>query len=263
MRIETEISDAPAGEVLVTPRKEHLLQVIRSGQCEISLFYSENEPVTMKVYAGAYFYTPPNFPAFKISWKNSGTVPGELLNFSFCDEDLKRQRFELPQKELLPADGIYDDLVFAAIRNLAQVEEREQNRNYLELLQNTLLFHLFKNNAHIYDSLQQKMKPMLELYVNENIHRKISIEELARFCGMSKSGFIRNFKREFDQTPLAFVKSARMERAGELIRTTPQNISIIAYGVGYQSPSQFSGDFRNYFGDTPRNYREKHYCDTL
>lgn len=98
---------------------------------------------------------------------------------------------------------------------------------------------------------------MIELYINENIGKKITVEELANFSGMSKSNFIRNFKKEFNLTPLKFVKKLRMERAKEIIRETEKNISVIAYEIGYQSASQFTEDFRKFSGVTPTVYRNK------
>lgn len=258
MKITTQLFDGKSGEFQTTPQPDHLLQVIKSGKCDLSFFYKKKEPTMLKAYCGAYFYTPPNFPAFNAKWTNVGSAPIELLNVHFTDDDLRKQRFNLPTKELLPADCIYDDLIFATTVSLAETENIEENRSYISLLQNTLLFHLYKKNDMLYDSLKMSLTPMIELYINTHISRKITIEELANFAGMSKSNLIRNFKKEFNATPINFVKRVRMEKAAEDIRGSNKNISVIAYELGYQSASQFTEDFRNFFADTPTMYRKKY-----
>lgn len=255
MKITAQQFSGTSGEFLITPHPEHLLQVIKSGKCDLSFFYIEREPILLKAYTGAYFYTPPNFPQFKAEWVNVGSAPIEIINVHFSCEELAGQTFRLPNQELLPADCIYDDFVYSITSLLAETEVNAENETYLKLLQNTLLFHLFKNNDRLYESLRKSLNPMIELYINENIAKKITVEELANFAGMSKSNFIRNFKKEFDLTPLNFVKKLRMEKAVEAIRESDKNISVIAYELGYQSPSQFTEDFRKFSGVTPTLYR--------
>ncbi len=256
MKLYTELFHAQSGEFIVEPQEVHQLQVIKSGQCKLSLFYSEKDPTNVKPHSGAYFYTPPHFPRYKAKWNNVGSTPIELVTFCFTDDDICKQKVKLPNTELLPADDIYDDLIVATMRNLSNLEDTEENKSYSLLLQNTLLFHLFRSNIQVYESLQENLKPMLELYINENINRKITIEELANFSGMSKSNFIRHFKESFTQTPLQYIKTTRMEKAAEIIENSNKNVSVIAYELGYQSASQFTEDFRKYSNHTPTKYRE-------
>lgn len=47
----------------------------------------------------------------------------------------------------------------------------------------------------------------------------------------------------------------RLEKSKELLKTSKQNISEIAYAVGFSSPNYYSTAFKNKFGITPKEYR--------
>ncbi|WP_272663216.1 MULTISPECIES: helix-turn-helix transcriptional regulator [unclassified Providencia] len=79
----------------------------------------------------------------------------------------------------------------------------------------------------------------------------IKIEELAKISGMSVSTFHTHFKKITSLSPLQFQKILRLEKARERIRKQITDISSAAYKVGYMSPTQFSREYRRYFGIAP------------
>lgn len=243
------------GEEWFAPSENHLLQVVKSGCVEIVFFYDEAHPVTIKAYSGAYFYTPPLFPEFKITWKNLGTEAINLLNFSFDKTDIFLQKVKLPDIELQPADGIYDNLVFSTMTQLSQIKNPKKDVSYVELLNNTLLFQLYQSNLNIHKNPQKSSKTLLNLYINQNLDRKIAIEELANLLGMSKFHFIRQFKTIYGTTPLQYIKKIRLEKAQNLLIQSDKNISEIAYEVGYQTLSRFSEDFKSFTELSPSAFR--------
>jgi AraC-like DNA-binding protein len=83
-----------------------------------------------------------------------------------------------------------------------------------------------------------------------------SLEELARVAGMSRSGFALNFKQKVGLAPMDYLMNWRMQRACELLRSTDQNIAVIANGVGYESESAFSIAFKKAIGRRPGAYRK-------
>lgn len=91
--------------------------------------------------------------------------------------------------------------------------------------------------------------------IENNIFNDISIEELAFICNKSMSSFKRAFKLCFNETPARYIKQRRLERAAQLIATTSENISHIAYDCGFIDPTTFSSVFSNQFGVSPSTYR--------
>ncbi|WP_315983363.1 AraC family transcriptional regulator [Aliamphritea spongicola] len=88
-------------------------------------------------------------------------------------------------------------------------------------------------------------------YIEKNFHQPLDIDTIARFAGMSSSTLHEQFKQITSMTPMQFVKSLRLHRAHSLLLSGTQ-ASEASYSVGYSSPSQFSREFKRFFGDSPR-----------
>ena len=78
------------------------------------------------------------------------------------------------------------------------------------------------------------------------------METLANLSGMSLSGFHSYFKKITSLSPLQYQKSLRLMEARRLIAEEGRAIIEAAYQVGYESPSQFSREYKRYFGHAPK-----------
>jgi len=81
--------------------------------------------------------------------------------------------------------------------------------------------------------------------------QSLDVETLAREAGMSVSTFHANFKAVTSNSPLQYLKSVRLHRARTLMVQSGITASIAAGQVGYESASQFSREFKRFFGATP------------
>lgn len=79
----------------------------------------------------------------------------------------------------------------------------------------------------------------------------LSIAVLAREAGMSAPTFHVHFKSITGASPLQYLKSTRLHQARLLMVRAGMPASVAATTVGYDSPSQFSREFRRLFGRTP------------
>lgn len=75
---------------------------------------------------------------------------------------------------------------------------------------------------------------------------------LAEHCGMSLSGFHAHFKKLTTLSPLQYQKTLRLLEAKRLISQENLPISTAVLQVGYESPSQFSREYKRYFGVSPK-----------
>ncbi|MGZ0654868.1 helix-turn-helix domain-containing protein [Coraliomargarita sp. W4R72] len=73
---------------------------------------------------------------------------------------------------------------------------------------------------------------------------------------ISTSHLSRLFREKMGQSPYAFLKQVRLERAAMLLRSIPDKISIVAQQVGYKNVSHFVRDFRAQHHTTPLRYRK-------
>jgi AraC-like DNA-binding protein len=88
-------------------------------------------------------------------------------------------------------------------------------------------------------------------YIHVEHARPLSVEELARRAGMSVPVFHHHFKLVTASSPLQYLKRIRLDRAKRLMAHDGYNASTAARAVGYESPSQFSREFKRLFGVTP------------
>lgn len=91
--------------------------------------------------------------------------------------------------------------------------------------------------------------------IENNIFSNISIEELAFICNKSLSSFKREFKKVYDETPARYIKNRRLEHAANLLLSSEDTISGIAYESGFQDVTTFSHSFHMKYKISPSQYR--------
>jgi AraC-like DNA-binding protein len=88
-------------------------------------------------------------------------------------------------------------------------------------------------------------------WIREHHAEPIRIEELARQSAMSVTSFHRHFKAVTMLTPLEYRTRIRLQEARRLMLVEDLDAASIALTVGYESPSQFSREYRRAFGAPP------------
>ena len=87
------------------------------------------------------------------------------------------------------------------------------------------------------------------------IHRcyqqHLDVESLAQEASMSVPNFHLHFRSVTDSSPMQYVKSTRLHQARLLMLRHDMSASSAAFNVGYESASQFSREFKRFFGRTP------------
>jgi AraC-like DNA-binding protein len=78
---------------------------------------------------------------------------------------------------------------------------------------------------------------------------------MARLAGLSARQLGRVFTRTVGESPRAYVRRLRLERAAVRLRTTPARILTVAVEAGFESHEAFTRAFRDRFGNTPQAYR--------
>ena len=88
-------------------------------------------------------------------------------------------------------------------------------------------------------------------WIRENYTRPFRVEEVAQLSGMSVSAFHRNFQAVTAMSPIQFQKHIRLQAARLLLANSPHDITGVGNRVGYDSPAQFSREYRRQFGAPP------------
>lgn len=88
-------------------------------------------------------------------------------------------------------------------------------------------------------------------WIGLHFRERFSIERLAAEVGMSPSSLHEHFRAITALTPLQFQKQLRLQDARSLMLIEGIDIATAAFQVGYESPSQFSREYRRHFGEPP------------
>jgi AraC-like DNA-binding protein len=95
----------------------------------------------------------------------------------------------------------------------------------------------------------------IRAHIDRNFASPLTVERLAAMAGLSPFHFIRAFRTITGKTPHQYVRARRIERAQELLVTTPIPVTEVCDAVGFQSLGSFSAMFRRLTGESPGAYR--------
>jgi AraC-like DNA-binding protein len=94
------------------------------------------------------------------------------------------------------------------------------------------------------------------LWIDEQAHDPIDLEQAAAQAGVSPFHFLRLFARVLGVTPHQYLVRARLRRAARLLAETTQPVTAIALDVGFNDLSNFVRSFHRAAGVSPRRFRQ-------
>ena len=92
------------------------------------------------------------------------------------------------------------------------------------------------------------------MQIHQNYHKPMNVDQLAAMVNMSTSSFHRAFKEVTASPPIQYIKKVRLNKARELFLEKGLRVGEVAAAVGYESASQFSREFKRYFGNSPAEF---------
>ena len=87
-------------------------------------------------------------------------------------------------------------------------------------------------------------------YIHQNLDQPVSVEKLAEMVHMGQTSFFENFRKVMHVSPLQYAKSVKLSEAQKLIKEG-KKANEAGYMVGYNSPAQFSREYKRHFGFVP------------
>jgi AraC-like DNA-binding protein len=88
-------------------------------------------------------------------------------------------------------------------------------------------------------------------WIRHNYDATVRIDELAHLARSSTTSFHWHFRAVTTMTPIGYQKQIRLQEARYLLREQPGDVAGVGFAVGYESPSQFSREYRRQFGISP------------
>ena len=104
---------------------------------------------------------------------------------------------------------------------------------------------------------EDKIKLAIQ-YMQQNFERNIVINELAGRYGMSPNYFSTMFKKETNQSAIAYLTNLRVQKAAWYLENTEESAVDISQRVGYEDSQYFFRVFKKTMGMTPLMYRKEY-----
>ncbi|MGA1932211.1 AraC family transcriptional regulator [Arcobacter sp. YIC-464] len=159
--------------------------------------------------------------------------------------------------------GIFQDNVTPQIedivlRLLKTLKSEEESAILGDSILKELYYRIATNsNSHFLHKMFLKHKQEAKIAkalksIHDNFNQPLDIPTLAKQEDMSVSSFHTHFKNITSYSPLQYIKKIRLNKAKDFIEQKNMQVNNTAYAVGYESVSQFSKDFKKYFGYPPK-----------
>lgn len=188
-------------------------------------------------------------------------IPIVLLTAK-TDMDSKLQSMELGVDSYItkPFSATY---LQARVNNLLARRQRLR-RFYCEHLMD-INNEVTEEEAKVEKEVQNTMSKQDKLFIDhltEFMEKNLDngdliVDDLVREMSVSRSVFFKKLKSLTGFSPIEFIKEMRVKRAAQLIETGEFNMTQITYMVGINDPRYFSKCFKQRFGMTPTEYKEK------
>lgn len=92
-------------------------------------------------------------------------------------------------------------------------------------------------------------------FLQNNYDKKVNLTELLKQANMSRSTFLRNFKKYYGVTPSEYLTQYRIKQAKAMLSGTDKNITTVAHDCGFFDCSHFIRIFRDKTGVSPLSFR--------
>src|ERR1700733_2023793 len=150
-----------------------------------------------------------------------------------------------------------DELLAPCLRMVKLLATPEDVPFLSKLLQREIIYRLLQGTqgnrlrsvATLGDQSHKTAKAIA--WLRENFEKHLNVDQLATMAGMSRSTLHHHFRDLTAMSPLQFQKQLRLQAARRKMLTGELDAARAAFEVGYESPSQFSREYKRFFGKPP------------
>ncbi len=254
---------APAHSYGPASRNHFLFHYVFSGTGMLFADDSKGVTQTYNIKSGQGFMI---FPGQITTYIADAELPWEYAWIEFDG---------LRAKEIIEIMGLSPDNPVYHARSYDMRENMENELVYIINHKDESAFNLIGHLYLFIDALSRSAASMKisngsklrDFYVHEalsfieqNFQNDISIEDIAATCGLNRSYFGKIFKDAIGKSPQEFLLNYRMIKASELLKLTSLSIKDIGNAVGYPDQLHFSRAFKNIYGISPREWRNRNRC---
>ena len=238
----------------------HSLWFITKGTGEVMINGKKNDlsPGKLIVFTPGMIYDK----------KSSSSNPLEFYFIRFTHagayEKKEQWHFKQPQEISFPLDGVYPiknssgvSLLFDEINSLSRHRGSTIAFRQKILFQELLLTLIHDFHAQtISKDTRQVIEETID-YIGHHYHQAISLTDLAKMAGLSKSHYSRLFKKNTGYSPIEYLTHLRIDRAKELLAHSDIRVKEVSQNVGYEDELYFSRIFKKIVGVSPTQFSDE------
>lgn len=172
------------------------------------------------------------------------------------ERGMKHVPSERPGQALVVSE-VTPELIDASVRLLRLLGSPDDIPTLAPMIEREILYRLLQGEqtsklgqiAFAESKLRQVNRAID--WIKRNFRSPFSLDAAAAEANMSPSALHLHFKAVTRLTPLQYQKHLRLQEARRLLLTESMDAAATAFSVGYESPSQFSREYRRLFGSSP------------
>ncbi|MFP7296348.1 AraC family transcriptional regulator [Neobacillus niacini] len=200
--------------------------------------------------------------------KSSSSNPLEFyfIRFTHAGAFEKKEQwyFKLPHEISFPLRGVYSiknssgvALIFDEVHSLSKRRGSTFAIRQKLLFQELLLTLIQDFHAQsISKDTRQVIEETIE-YIGHHYHKNITLTDLAKLAGLSKSHYSRLFKKNTGYSPIEYLTHLRIDRAKELLAHSDIKVKEVSQNVGYEDELYFSRIFKKLVGVSPTQFTDE------
>ncbi|SFD03149.1 AraC-type DNA-binding protein [Chitinophaga sp. CF118] len=267
-RVSSIINIAEEETVIRQNRKRAviMLQVTLSGEIICSLPSSEKITLSkgeyhlLKLNAGQQqLYLQPGINEF-MRFEISPALLQELLPDTFLVREILTKKGDYCTTSV-PESGNVKNKVHTLINQLRStyitdgIQQLKQHTRIKELISSAITTLPLSHKNIVMNNPHHERITRIQTYINENLHKSISLSVLAGIYYISESKLKQDFKKYLNSSVQVYLQEQRMGKALNMLQHSDQEISDIAFEVGYANVSSFTREFRKHYACTPKDIR--------
>ncbi|MDR1549156.1 MAG: AraC family transcriptional regulator [Hungatella sp.] len=201
-----------------------------------------------------HFFLLPEFFFHLELMAEEGNVLRHFFNGSPSGKNSMADYLHFHLQDMLPAKNLLENMIWSMMRGKKDRQDIDQDTMGI------LIMELFHNadKAELHDMAQYEEKIAMNAYQYlENNYPSATLEEFSALSMQPPYYISRLFKRHYQVTFTECLQLIRMMRAANFLTSTSKPVEEIIAEVGYENNSYFHRLFKERYGMTPKQYRDK------
>lgn len=162
-------------------------------------------------------------------------------------------------KDTAVIEQLLFDVIFA-FNNPVQFNEINLQWRFLRLfwqLLHEMSLAQQEETAFVQDTKGKNTAFRIKMYIENNLHQSISLEQLSKVFFLDKSYLGRVFKKAYGTSPVFYHRTMRIEKSKEMLIYTNLHIVDVSHHMGFGSVQDYIRTFQQITGMSPTDFRRK------